>query len=67
MNYTLKELTSMPFEDWAALIEMETWLNEDVNLYESQNTFDNLQRQIYSGTIGLSSSFSHPVCIFSAI
>lgn len=62
MNYTLKELTSLSFDDWATLIQAEETGGEiEVN----QKIYEILvAREIY---FGLTSLFEHPICNFSTV
>lgn len=62
MNYTLKELTSLSFEDWASLIQAEETGGEiEVN----QKVYGILvAREIY---FGLTSLFERHICNFSTI
>jgi len=65
MNYTLKELTSIPFEDWASLIEIEDTslpFIEDLKEYTTLHERESIK---YHGTITLSTCFNFPISDFS--
>lgn len=62
MNYTLKELTSLSFDDWATLIHAE---ETSVEIEVNRKVYEILvAKEIY---FGLTSLFERPICNLSTV